>query len=272
MPAFYAHNEFGKEVMKLLPEDAARFINDDIDLFYLGLQGPDIFFYYHNGTKAPMKGFGSTLHNMTGREFFSQAVPADKAGQIYLSGVLCHFTLDALCHKYIWTYNHERNVSHEAIEGEFEGYVMAKEGKDRLKTIKTLDFFPSEHAADAISKVYDRMDPAPSIDRELILKALNDTKQMEALIRCPNSFKRNLLYLIIKLAGKGEETSGHIIPKVPGERFYESNEKIYEMFENAIPKGAEIVTQYVMSFQTGTEEFFDNPLLNYDFEGDKHSK
>ena len=46
MPSMYAHQKFGNDVLYLLPKEVRERIAEQEDLYHIGLQGPDIFFYH----------------------------------------------------------------------------------------------------------------------------------------------------------------------------------------------------------------------------------
>ena len=46
MPGTYAHYAFGKKVLEQVDDEVSKIISKNIDLFFIGLHGPDIFFYY----------------------------------------------------------------------------------------------------------------------------------------------------------------------------------------------------------------------------------
>ena len=47
MPASYAHYRFGQQVFKQLPVELQQQISPYMDLYQIGLHGPDLLFYYH---------------------------------------------------------------------------------------------------------------------------------------------------------------------------------------------------------------------------------
>ena len=56
MPAVYAHRRFGEKVLAACQNDVARTaIESYPDLYNIGLQGPDILFYYDPLRKNPTK-------------------------------------------------------------------------------------------------------------------------------------------------------------------------------------------------------------------------
>ena len=48
MPIFYAHHHFGEQVYKELPEELQEIIYEYYPQFQIGLQGPDIFFFFRS--------------------------------------------------------------------------------------------------------------------------------------------------------------------------------------------------------------------------------
>lgn len=83
-------------------------------LYYLGAQGPDPLFFYRcipASGKGPLQGLGRRMHReKTGAFLYEgfkrlQDISYDKAWMdlaIYLSGFICHFTLDRLIHPYVY--------------------------------------------------------------------------------------------------------------------------------------------------------------------------
>ena len=54
MPTTYAHYKFGKEVMSALPRPLQNAIENNRELFDIGLHGPDILFYYRAAVNRDM--------------------------------------------------------------------------------------------------------------------------------------------------------------------------------------------------------------------------
>ena len=51
MPTTYAHYKFGNEVMSALPRPLQNSIENNRELFDVGVHGPDLLFYYKALTK-----------------------------------------------------------------------------------------------------------------------------------------------------------------------------------------------------------------------------
>ena len=102
MPAVYAHRRFGEKVLAACQNDVARTaIESYPDLYNIGLQGPDILFYYDPLRKNAYKAAGDAMHNAPAAPFFEAGAahvngrPEGQALLSYLLGFLCHFALDS---------------------------------------------------------------------------------------------------------------------------------------------------------------------------------
>ena len=73
MPAVYAHECFGRAVAAQLDGEVAEVIRKYDAPFQIGLQGPDIFFFFGAHTDNPVVRFGEHLHNVSAAPFFANA-------------------------------------------------------------------------------------------------------------------------------------------------------------------------------------------------------
>ena len=65
MPAMYAHDTFGRKVAAKLPLLVKRPILQYPQMFRVGLQGPDVLFFYNPFTEHPIGNVGRSLHKKT---------------------------------------------------------------------------------------------------------------------------------------------------------------------------------------------------------------
>jgi len=117
MPDAWSHILCGKEILNLIKDDKyKKIIEDNIKVFNLGAQGPDIFLYYpfwkqnkYKWVKYP----GDLLHTEKTREFILKAINflINDAGKdnknfliffSYLIGYITHYSLDNNCHPFIY--------------------------------------------------------------------------------------------------------------------------------------------------------------------------
>lgn len=206
MPTTYTHDAFGRKVYKSLQEDLQELIHRHIQLYRIGLHGPDIFFYcglrknYVNQT-------GVRLHGEIAYPFFEQGIRLVRKNQddallAYLLGFACHFMLDSTCHPYI--YHIEDQVSHTIIEKEMDRRMMKKDGLDPLTYFPAKGIIPSYENAAVIQQMF------PDISIELIEKALKGMRRLTGLMiyEKEDSYRRKMMFL--KLTG---------LKKVFGEHF-----------------------------------------------------
>lgn len=112
MPGFTTHYIFGITTYKKLENNYFKnMITRNISAYKLGLQGPDIFFYYLPGLfKNSGNSLGKIMHETRTNSFFENYLSEiesykDKKLEVaysYLSGFLCHYCLDTICHPYIY--------------------------------------------------------------------------------------------------------------------------------------------------------------------------
>ena len=74
MPASYTHQCFGDDVLPRLSTMIQRIISSHKDYYDLGLQGPDLFFYYHPTRKTMVRDFGLSLHKENAYSFFEEKI------------------------------------------------------------------------------------------------------------------------------------------------------------------------------------------------------
>ena len=73
MPSTYAHRRFGANVLEHLPEELRTQLEQNRELYDIGLHGPDLLFYYHAAKSNPVSALGNAMHERPGRVFFNRA-------------------------------------------------------------------------------------------------------------------------------------------------------------------------------------------------------
>ncbi|MDR0999266.1 MAG: zinc dependent phospholipase C family protein [Clostridiales bacterium] len=111
MPGFITHYICGEAALKRLPAEIATIITDNREIYNVGCQGPDMFFYYIPGLlKKNMKNLGIDMHVSNVQTFLmgmaDAAADADSYTKplliAYLFGYLCHYALDYSAHPYVY--------------------------------------------------------------------------------------------------------------------------------------------------------------------------
>lgn len=123
MPGFVAHYLLGVSAYQELKDDRLRrLIRSHSHAYALGLEGPDIFFYYLPGFRI-WPNVGAVAHNNKTQEFlltlldchrlFSRPKEQETAFA-YAAGFIGHYTLDTVCHPYIyWKTHYNENTDNE---------------------------------------------------------------------------------------------------------------------------------------------------------------
>ena len=112
MPGFASHYLFGQESLSHLKEDREfHTLSLHPHAFNLGLQGPDVFYYYLPAWLLYDKNIASHIHGEASLQFFIAMLDARNKlskhshriiADAYICGFLGHYTLDTYCHPYIF--------------------------------------------------------------------------------------------------------------------------------------------------------------------------
>lgn len=283
MPQTYAHQYFGDLVYEQLPGEIRGVIEENRELYEIGLQGPDILFYYHPLWKNPVARLGNEMHSWSGRKYFARAVQAltgidpvgsemrmeelpqqaylytslssEEAGSddadaalVYLYGCLCHFTLDSICHPYINQYDAmEAGVTHSVIEGDFDRALIEKAGRNPVLEDQTARFIPSRRAAHVIARFY------PEVPERTLYAALRSFVRFHHLLRCPSNGKRNLLYSGIRLIGQYDSLRGHITSPAADPLCKESTAHLEELLRSAVPCATGLIAGFSQNLRYDTQ-------------------
>jgi hypothetical protein len=173
MPGFITHSLFARDVLKNLKQpDLKSEIEKRMPLYYLGAQGPDIFFYYKAKPWLKYDGIeklGFTMHYTKTSDFFIGSLDYIMKQKnlsklkseymnitVYIMGYLCHFALDSTAHPlihYTAGINTRKNNStfryhiyHKQLESIIDAYML------KLKDKKNAHFYRDFELIDGVSK------------------------------------------------------------------------------------------------------------------------
>lgn len=111
MPGLISHYICGQAVIDKLDEKSKRYIQAYRQIFNVGTQGPDIFFYYYPMLiRKKIKGTGSVMHKNNVGHYISQMIDImeklegkeNEKVTSYLCGYLTHYCFDCNAHPYIY--------------------------------------------------------------------------------------------------------------------------------------------------------------------------
>ncbi len=155
MPATYAHWRFGEDCFQIMPDDIKKIVNDNRDIFNLGVHGPDIFFY--DLTHKNITSYGSKMHKLAAMDFFKNSKDIinnheEKEQMLaYMLGFLSHFTLDSTCHSYVERKREFANISHNYVESAWERHVIELDGRTPNLVDRAESLRPNKDIAKVIS-------------------------------------------------------------------------------------------------------------------------
>lgn len=241
MPAAYTHYTFGKKVFQLLPAPIQKLIGASAlhkKLFAIGLQGPDILFFYHPWHKNRLSSYGRRIHKEPAADFLEPARaamgdPPDEALLCYLLGFVCHFALDSQCHPYVGKRASLGDVTHHQIESEFDRALMLKDGKDPMT------FNPVTYA-EADPEICSVIARAYGASPTQIRDALNGMVLVRDIFTGRTAAKRALV------AGISDMTKlkGLSLPAEPDPRCDESSEELRWLYDSALKEAAVLVQEF----------------------------
>ncbi len=132
MPNYYAHSIFGRKVYAAVSPGLRRVIRQQWEGYACGQYGPDPLFFYQMWHHNQVEREGHAIHNMSPVAVLERLRRPIESGTPfalgYGLGFLCHFLLDSSCHPYVRAVSAKGTISHLAMEGEFDRYLMRQAG------------------------------------------------------------------------------------------------------------------------------------------------
>lgn len=244
MPAGYTHYNFGELVFEKLDPSLQDQLRPYIDLYHIGIHGPDILFYHQVYKRNKVNQLGSTMHYDEAYPFFMEAKhliqqsSQETAALAYIAGFITHFILDSECHPYIYQLQDELHKTHSEIESELDREIIVREGKDPLTISMTAHLHPS-HEIDAI------IAPFFHLEKEEIDKTLNDMLFYLGWIRAPGHIKRYFVYEVMKLGGIYDQYSGLLISYQRDEELVNSVDELIKKKDQSVDLAVKMIEEYV---------------------------
>ena len=253
MPSTYAHRRFGANVLEHLPDELRAQLEQNRELYDIGLHGPDLLFYYHAAKSNPVGALGNAMHEEPGRVFFDRArrvvhCEADRdAALAYALGFVCHFALDSTCHPYVEQFTRESGVTHCEIETELDNALMREDGLDPIKFFTASHIKPSRERAEVIAPFYEGV----TVDETLA--AMKGMITVHHLLQAANPVKRWVVLTGMRVAGKYEFMHGLVANPQPNPKCVQSSQKLEELYKAAVPLAVRLIEEYVENKPLGVE-------------------
>ncbi|MBQ3393189.1 MAG: zinc dependent phospholipase C family protein [Lachnospiraceae bacterium] len=262
MPASYAHDRFGRDVLRALPGRHAEAAGADMDLFSFGLQGPDILYYYKPLSHHVLHRAGNALHERAGLDLFpAYARIFDERGKrrsdySYLCGMLCHFALDRACHGTVIACAAQGAVSHEEVESEFDRILLEEDGLDPVRTVRTRNLHPSRRAASVIAPYYE------GVSTGKILRCLRSFSLYGKLLTVPGRAGYRRVDALLQHLPQYPFIHGHLINLDPDPDCEEAVRRMRAQYDAAVSEAVSLILSFVPAAE-GRRKWPDTAAYNF---------
>lgn len=238
MPGPITHYLLGEKTINLLSDNAIQTaIREHRQVFNLGTQGPDIFFYYRVWPWTKNDGkeiIGDRLHEENIQAFFAQVIDYALNRKeternllfSYLAGYLCHYALDIYTHPYIFyrtgflrpgelptsKYIYQHRIFETNMDFLMLKMLMSMKPFD-LKINKLISVQHKE--AESIGKMYEEALPrifSEKISSRQVYQAIKDMVRVQTVLRDRWGLKKKIICWIEKKLGHYPLISSVIYP------------------------------------------------------------
>lgn len=244
MPTTYAHYRFGCDVRKKLGEYEANIIENNIDIFNIGVYGPDILFYYRPFIKNKIIKLASKHHHQNFRIILEHATECIKRQEdkdkylAYMYGFICHFALDSYCHGYINNKKRESGLAHNLMESEFDRMLLEMDGYNPIKYKPTSHIKPDKEIAKTIADIY------IDVDEKTAYKSIKSMKSFCNFMVAPTFVSRAIIYTGLFVSGNLSKKRGMLITHKPDARCEETNKEIFRLYEKALELAVKMIERF----------------------------
>ena len=124
MPAQFTHRILAEAVLRALPASVRRTI-DDLPAYFLGAQGPDIFYFLHI-RRGKEKNLGAYFHGIGVYEGLCSLLAESKGSDFafsYAAGYLTHYAADTVFHPFVYGMIEKFNEYEPAWRGRRHAYI-----------------------------------------------------------------------------------------------------------------------------------------------------
>ena len=261
MPAIYAHRRFGEETAKGLNPTLQAVVTKYPEAFMLGTQGPDVLFYHKPLKRNETRLHGTNTHAKSGKAVFDnmhalwvEQGKKEDAFLAYLCGYLCHFTLDALCHKYIDEHSTSA-VTHGKIESEFDKFMLRKDGFS-IRSQNTAKFISGKNGCKQACAL------AMGVDEKKIARSIKTMRKINGMFSSRVELFHSFAHFVLRLAKMERKFGDMFLHKKDEPLCKQTNLDLIEKWQTGIPVAREIVETFF-----GADNPTQNELFRYNFSG-----
>lgn len=202
MADFWTHYYCGKKLLNYHPD-----LIENNKIFYLGCQGPDIFFYKRYAVHTTPKNLGELIHNNYTRDVFKEAFlylkhNFSEAAVSYVIGWVLHYILDKNIHPYI---DSKTQWNHKRLEANIDTYIIDKYLNKPIFRMDSKGILKVTKDHDDIIALYQTVGKQVfnfSLSKGDYIKSLKHFSVFHKIFNQKNKIKRWLILFVGKLFGK----------------------------------------------------------------------
>ncbi|MBD5137014.1 MAG: hypothetical protein HDT39_13810 [Lachnospiraceae bacterium] len=220
MPGFAVHYLFGEELLKDYDNNyVKKCINRHQEVYNMGLQGPDLFFYFFLSPVLYKRNIGSIMHTKDVGAFKSNFIKSikdmeDKDKRMiaisYFAGFLGHCTLDKICHPYVYAvtdYEHKGKdyfSKHVDLETDIDSMYISKY-KDmdlyyfRRKETLNISNVEIEVLAEVFVRAFKKTYSNVKLSKKRMELVINIFKQSSTIFNDKYGIKKSLVGFLEKI-------------------------------------------------------------------------
>lgn len=261
MPFLITHYIFGLKCLNNIPNEYKQIVNNNIDYFIIGTQGPNILNYHSPFTNQKYFNMADQIHNNQIYGFLSNSkskflTSKDRDSVLaYTLGYISHFLLDVYCNNYINKSAISLKVSSNSIKKEIENYFISKD------PINVVDkYLKSVKISNNIIKIISNL---LNLKEKIIKQSLSNMKQYSSLIYIKNN-KINFLYTKILALLNKKEYIDYLVFNNQNTTHIAQLIRINKYFEIAALHFQKLVNNYIdyLLNNSGLDDFFLNDFNN----------
>ena len=255
MPNTYAHYRFGQEVLMELSPVIRQAIEENIDIFNIGVHGPDIYSFYHallndkrnklcsrehaNPCLDLMQYAAAVMQKDTkNKKTMKEKMTASQKSLVYMYGVICHFALDGYCHGFV---NHTRDtteLAHNLMESEFDRMLMLMDGRNPFSYCPGNTLVSKKEYADAIAHV------SPEADSVTVLRSVRRMRKWCNFYVAPTVFHRVIIYFGLVVSFNYKKRSGMIMKYKENKKCADTNKELFRLYCKAKKLAISLIEEY----------------------------
>lgn len=202
MADFWTHYYCGKKLLKNHSD-----LIEENKIFYLGCQGPDIFFYKKFAVHTTPKNLGELIHKRDTKDVFAEAFMylkehPSKELSSYVIGWILHYILDKNIHPYI---DSKTDWNHKRLEANVDTYIIDKYLNKAVFRMDSKNILKVTQAHDEIIGLYQTLGKHVfnhSLSKKDYVKSLKNFSIFHKIFNQKNKIKRWLILFIGRIFGK----------------------------------------------------------------------